>query len=143
MLPEMVIRIAAGLAIAEPAPSHPGPNNTATSAVAWSGVPNEKIVLSGRNIPTTNAQKNANQSHATERLVGIIPRDAGTPKVTHPIAIRIRGKVIVTTHAIGTVVPIISRGTRIQAARMKVPTHPPEIPNLCHPVGTPCCDFPI
>src|SRR5690625_267631 len=68
IIPEITIRMAAGLAMADPAPSQPGPRSTAIKAVVWSCEPAEKIVLSGKNNPTIKALKNANHNQPTDRL---------------------------------------------------------------------------
>jgi len=129
--------------MADPAPSQPGPRSTAIKAVVWSCEPAEKIVLSGKNKPTIKALKNANHNQPTDRLVGISLREAGSPSVTLPIAISNTGKSIVIVQVIGTVVPIISLGKTIHAAKTNVPTQPPYIANLYQPVGTVCCVSPI
>lgn len=125
MMPDIVMMIAAGFAIAGPAPSHPVPKSTATNAVAWLCAPAEKIVPSGKNNPTINAPKNENQSHPTERFVGTNPRDVGTPSVTQPTPISTIGKSTIITHEIVAVVPMRSRGITIHAANTKVATQPP------------------
>src|SRR5699024_5032640 len=136
VIPEMTIRMAAGLAMADPAPSQPGPRSTAIKAVVRSCEPAEKIVLSGKNKTTIKALKHANHNTPTDRSVGISPREAGSPSVTLPIAISNTGKSIVIVQVIGTVVPIISLGKTIHAAKTNVPTQPPYIANLYQPVGT-------
>src|SRR5699024_1232624 len=103
----------------------------------------EKIVLSGKNKPTIKELKNANHNQPTDRLVGISLHEAGSPSVTLPIAISNTGKSIVIVQVIGTVVPIISLGKTIHAAKTNVPTQPPYIANLYQPVGTVCCVSPI
>src|SRR5699024_11238817 len=79
IIPEITIRMAAGLAVADPAPSQPGPRRSARNAGGWSCEEEEKIVLSGKNKPTIKALTNANHNQPTERWVGISPREDGSP----------------------------------------------------------------
>src|SRR5699024_1794741 len=95
IIPEITIRMAAGLAMADPAPPQPGPRSPQIKAVVRSCEPAEKIVLPGKTNPTIKAPKNANHNQPTDRLVGISLREAGSPSVTLPIAISNTGKSIV------------------------------------------------
>src|SRR5699024_9381519 len=125
IIPEITIRMAAGLAMADPAPSQPGPRSTAIKAVVWSCEPAEKIVLSGTNKPTIKALKNAHHTQPTDRLVVISLREAGSPSVTLPTAISKTRKRIVIVQVIGTVLPIIRLGKTIHAAKTHLQTQPP------------------
>src|SRR5699024_10038993 len=92
MMPEIIMMIAAGFAIADPAPSQAEPNSTATRAVACSCELAEKIVSSGKKRPTINALRKENHSQTTVLLLGLCPRDVGIPSAEVPIATTTIGK---------------------------------------------------